>query len=118
MTCDTITLTVEGKQYKIDYGFGRLGVKDLEVLGNLESTGMVPRGRKEKPRPGAVRNFVETEDFSPLLLRASPANSSIADTLGNNFDNRQQEEEEEEEEDFPVTEDNYQVDMKYKVRAD
>ena len=109
VNCDTITLTVEGKQYKIDYGFGRLGVKDLEVLGNLESTGMVPRGRTERPRPGAVRNFVETEDFSPLLLRASPANYSTADTLDSNIDNRQQEQHEEQEEDFPVSEDNYQV---------
>ena len=106
VNCDTITLTVEDRQYAIDYGFGRLGVKDLEVLGNLESTGMVPRGRTEKPRLGAVRNFVESEDFSPLLLRASPVSSNIADTPDNNSDNR---EEEEEEEDFPVTDDNYQV---------
>ena len=115
VNCDTITLTVEDKQYKLDYGFGRLGVKDLEVLGNLESTGMVPRGRTERPQLGTVRNFVEAEDFSPLLLRASPVPSNIADTLDNNVDNRQ-----EEEEDFPVTDDNYQVDYfttNNKVRA-
>ena len=107
VNCDTVTLNVQQKQYKIDYGFGRLGVKDLEVLGNLESTGMVPRGRTEQPRPGSVRNFVETEDFSPLLLRASPASPTNSNIAENNIGGR--EEEEEEEEDFPVTEDNYQV---------
>ena len=29
VNCDTITLVVEGSTYKLDYGFGRLGVKDL-----------------------------------------------------------------------------------------
>ena len=47
----------------------------LEVLGNLESTGMVPRERKERPRPGSVRNFLEPQDFSAIELRASPVDS-------------------------------------------
>ena len=29
VNCDTITLTVDGVVYKLDYGFGRLGVRDL-----------------------------------------------------------------------------------------
>jgi len=115
VNCDTISLTVEDKLYKIDYGFGRLGVKEMEVLGNLESTGMVPRGGKEKPKLGSVRNFVETEDFSPLLLRASPVSQETADnniedsqeTADNNIEDSQQEDQRV---DFPVTDDNYQID--------
>ena len=103
VNCDTITLTVEGEIYKVDYGFGRLGVKEMEVLGNLESTGMVPRGRKENQSPGSVRNFVESEDFSPILLSASPAS---LDTVGNSIEDSQQEDGGQ---DFPVTDDNYQV---------
>ena len=29
VNCDTITLNVDGSVYKIDYDFGRLGVRDL-----------------------------------------------------------------------------------------
>ena len=32
VNCDTITLVVDGATYKLDYGFGRLGVKDLGEL--------------------------------------------------------------------------------------
>ena len=31
VNCDTISLTVEDAVYKIDYGFGRLGVRDLGI---------------------------------------------------------------------------------------
>ena len=103
VNCDTISLTVEDKIYKIDYGFGRLGVTEMEVLGSLESTGMVPRGRNEKPKLGSVSNFVETEDFSPLLLRASPESvRTLENDIGSGND-------EDRGEDFPVTDDNYQV---------
>ena len=38
VNCDTITLVVDGDTYKLDYGFGRLGVKDLgELLSRLTS---------------------------------------------------------------------------------
>ena len=78
VTCDTISLTVEGETYNMDYDFGRRGVRDLgwlvvmmimmriqmirlhnynditillsEVVGNLESTGMVPRLKSNSPR--------------------------------------------------------------------
>ena len=104
VNCDTISLIMEDKLYKIDYGFGRLGVKEMEVLGNLESTGMVPRGRNEEPRLGSVSNFVEVEDFSPLLLRASPVG---LDPVDNNIEDRSGQEPGQ---DFPVTDDNYQID--------
>ena len=91
VTCDTISLIVEGETYNMDYDFGRRGVRDLgwllvmmmtmmrikiireaiqvkmsqsygtitmmtmlillsEVVGNLESTGMVPRLKSNSPR--------------------------------------------------------------------
>ena len=50
------------------------------MLGNLESTGMVPRPGREKARLGSVRNFVEPEDISPLRLRPSPVDTAAAGT--------------------------------------
>ena len=35
VNCDTITLTVDGVVYKLDYGFGRLGVRDLGGWDNI-----------------------------------------------------------------------------------
>ena len=75
----------------------------LEVLGNLESTGMVPRERKERPRQGSVRNFLEPQDFSAIELRASPVDSD--ETIRDEFENS----EDSGDLDIPVTEDSYQV---------
>ena len=35
VNCDTITLTVEDQVFKIDYNFGRSGVKDLGLFFSL-----------------------------------------------------------------------------------
>ena len=32
VNCDTISLDIDGAVYKLDYGFGRLGVKDLGIV--------------------------------------------------------------------------------------
>ena len=76
-----------------------------EVLGNLESTGMVPRDKKEKTRLGSVRNFIEPGDRSAIQLRPSPIDDSanddnyVDDTTDDNEDDL----------DIPVTEDSYQI---------
>ena len=75
----------------------------LEVLGNLESTGMVPRERKEKPRKGSVRNFLEAKDFSSIVLRPSPVDSDK--TIPDEFEKF----EDSGNLDIPVTDDSYQV---------
>ena len=75
VTCDTISINVGGKVYQLDYSWGRQGVKDLEVLGKLESTGMVPRGKRTQQRPGSVRNFIEDRDWTEIQLRYSPADT-------------------------------------------
>ena len=74
-----------------------------EVLGNLESTGMVPRPGREKARLGSVRNFVEPGDISPLRLRPSPVDTAAAGTqYGDTEDG-------EGDLDIPVSEDSYRV---------
>jgi len=118
VNCDTISLTVEDAVYKIDYGFGRLGVRDLEVLGNLESTGMVPRLKKEKTKLGSVRNFMEPDDFSAILLRPSPLDFQV----GNNVDTSDDltdysDDDNDDNDDIPVTEDSYQIEGKGDVEV-
>eukprot|EP00092_Neocalanus_flemingeri_P014585 GFUD01015735.1.p1 GENE.GFUD01015735.1~~GFUD01015735.1.p1 ORF type:complete len:1457 (+),score=298.41 GFUD01015735.1:266-4636(+) len=119
VNCDTITLTVGSKVYKIDYDFGRSGVKDLEVVGNLESTGMVPRSKSSSSNQNAQRqvsNFIEIDDFAEIQLRPSPttiidnsntdSNSPRDDDIGAT----QATEEEDQDEELPVTEDNFKID--------
>jgi len=119
VNCDTITLTIGSKVYRIDYDFGRSGVKDLEVVGNLESTGMVPRSKTSYSNQNGQRqvsNFIEIDDFAEIQLRPSPTsiiensdsdNNSPSD---NNIEPTQASEEEDKDEDLPVTEDNFQID--------
>jgi len=119
VNCDTITLTVGTQVYKIDYDFGRSGVKDLEVVGNLESTGMVPRSKSSSSNQNGQRqvsNFIELDDFAEIQLRPSPTsiidnaytdNNSLND---NNIGTTQETIEEDTDEDLPVTEDNFQID--------
>ena len=64
---------------------------------------MVPRERKERPRQGSVRNFLEPQDFSFIELRASPVDSD--QTIRDEFENS----EDSSDLDIPVTEDSYQV---------
>ena len=64
---------------------------------------MVPRERKERPRQGSVRNFLEPQDFSSIELRASPVDSD--QTIRDEFENS----EDSSDLDIPVTEDSYQV---------
>ena len=73
------------------------------MLGNLESTGMVPRPGREKARLGSVRNFVEPEDISPLRLRPSPVDTAAAGTQYEDTEDG------EGDLDIPVSEDSYQV---------
>ena len=64
---------------------------------------MVPRERKEKPRRGSVRNFLEPQDFSSIELRPSPIDSD--ETIPDEYENS----EDEGDLDIPVTDDSYQV---------
>lgn len=64
---------------------------------------MVPRERKEIPRRGSVRNFLEPQDFSSIELRPSPVDSD--ETIRDEFENS----EDGGDLDIPVTEDSYQV---------
>jgi len=119
VNCDTITLTVGNKIYKIDYNFGRSGVKDLEVIGNLESTGMVPRGQSSNSNQNGQRqvsNFIEIDDFAEIQLRPSPttiidnSNTNPTPPSDNSIESTQASIEEDREEDLPVTEDNFKID--------
>jgi len=117
VNCDTITLTVEDQVFKIDYNFGRSGVKDLEVIGNLESTGMVPRS-KTLSNGGRrhISNFIEIDDFAEIQLR--PSSTTINDNNESNLVNENivddttvnSELDNEDEDSSPVTEDNFQID--------
>ena len=69
---------------------------------------MVPRERKEKPRRGSVRNFLEPQDFSSIELRPSPVDSD--ETIRDEFEKS----EDSGDLDIPVTEDSYQV-CKYHI---
>ena len=64
---------------------------------------MVPRERKERPRQGSVRNFLEPQDFSSIELRPSPVDSD--QTIRDEFENT----EDSGDLNIPVTEDSYQV---------
>ena len=64
---------------------------------------MVPRERKERPRQGSVRNFLEPQDFSSIELRPSPVDSDK--TIRDEFENT----EDRGDLNIPVTEDSYQV---------
>jgi len=119
VNCDTISLTIGTQVYKIDYNFGRSGVKDLEVVGNLESTGMVPRSKSSSSNQNGQRqvsNFIELDDFAEIQLRPSP--TSIIDNSrtesnplsDNNIGSTQATIEDDDDEDLPVTEDNFQID--------
>jgi hypothetical protein len=119
VNCDTISLTVGMQVYKIDYNFGRSGVKDLEVVGNLESTGMIPRSKASLSNQNGQRqvsNFIELDDFAEIQLRPSP--TSIIDNAytdsnslnDNNIATTQETIEEDADEELPVTEDNFQID--------
>ena len=66
---------------------------------------MVPRERKEKPRRGSVRNFLEPQDFSSIELRPSPVDSD--ETIRDEFEKS----EDSGDLDIPVTEDSYQVNI-------
>eukprot|EP00092_Neocalanus_flemingeri_P039546 GFUD01043060.1.p1 GENE.GFUD01043060.1~~GFUD01043060.1.p1 ORF type:complete len:1063 (-),score=221.30 GFUD01043060.1:462-3650(-) len=119
VNCDTITLTVGSKVYKIDYDFGRSGVKDLEVVGNLESTGMVPRSKSSSSNQNAQRqvsNFIEIDDFAEIQLRPSPttiidnSNTDSNSPRDDNIGATQATEEEDQDEELPVTEDNFKID--------
>ena len=89
-----------------------------EVLGNLESTGMVPRLKKEKTKLGSVRNFMEPDDFSAILLRPSPLDFQV----GNNVDTSDDltdysDDDNDDNDDIPVTEDSYQIEGKGDVEV-
>ena len=65
---------------------------------------MVPRHNKEPNKLGSVRNFLEPDDFSTILLRESQTDDD------NNFVSEPSENIANEDDlDIPVTEDNFQV---------
>ena len=109
--CDTISLNISGQVYKLDYSMGRLGVKDLEVLGRLESTGMIPRGQRGQERPGSVRNFIEQSDWSQIQLRPSPVDSQPDQT-----DDDETQSTDDEDDKTSVVEDTYLVRFDFKLQ--
>jgi len=118
VNCDRITVMVEtelgSQEYILDYDFGRKGVRDLEVVGNLESTGMVPRShsRDNQGTSGGVANFMSNEDFNEIQLQPSPVGVDVQPII----EIVDIPEEENDEEPIPVAEDNFQIDGKGDVQ--
>ena len=88
------------------------------MVGNLESTGMVPRSKSSLGNQNGQRqvsNFIELDDFAEIQLRPSPtsiidnANTESNSPDDNNIGTTQTTIEEDSDEDLPVTEDNFQV---------